>query len=113
MKLLRWRRSNAASLALAMATATLTELLRLLRMAKEETVRCKMGVRASRASAGGVKDALWPGVAWLGRPAAARGFIASTRQPAFEAGRPPKVESIQSSMPETEPDDTITRRSNC
>ena len=67
MKLLRWRRSNAASLALAMATAALTELLRLLWTAKEETVKCKMGVRASRASEVGDKGALGPNTAALGR----------------------------------------------
>ena len=41
-------------MALAMATAAAA----LLRMAKEEIVKCKMRVRASWVSAGGVKDVL-------------------------------------------------------
>ena len=46
----------------------------LLRTAKEETVKCKMGVRASRASDVGDKGTLGPDTATLGWMPATRGI---------------------------------------
>ena len=72
----------------------------------------QIGARGVTGERWGVEGALWLNVAWLIKPAATCGLIASMRRPSAGVGWPLKAERVGHQSPESEPDDAIWRQLN-